>query len=277
MNIITNITIAVFADELRRGERAAATVEKYVRILDQLMIFLKGAEITKEGLLAFRDFMRERRLDQTVNGHISAINAYLSFAGMEHLKLKALRTQRQPFRESDRELTEGEYERLVAAAKERDQRLYHILITIAGTGIRISELPYITVEAVKRGRAAIRLKGKTRVILIPGALKEKLTRYIKKQGYRSGPVFRTRSGQPMDRSNIAHQMKGLCRAAGVSPRKVFPHNLRHLFARLFYAAEKNLAHLADVLGHSRLETTRIYIMSTEDCYQRTMERLKLVI
>lgn len=278
MNIITNKTIAAFEAELRRGEKAEATVEKYLHAIRRLMLFLNGAELTKERLLAFRDAMREPLQDQTVNGYISAVNAYLAFAGLEHLKLKALRTQRQPFRESDRELTEPEYERLVAAAKkQQNDRLYHILITLAGTGIRISELAYITVDAVQCGRAVIRLKGKARVILIPGALKKKLKRYIKNKGCRSGPVFQMRSGRPLDRSNIAHMMKSLCRAAKVSPRKVFPHNLRHLFARLFYAAEKNLAHLADVLGHSRLETTRLYVMTTEDCYQRTMEQLKLVI
>ncbi|MCD7748801.1 MAG: tyrosine-type recombinase/integrase [Oscillospiraceae bacterium] len=278
MNIITNKTIAAFEAEMRRGEKAEATVEKYLHAIRRLMLFLNGAELTKERLLSFRDAMRKPLQDQTVNGYISAVNAYLAFAGLEHLKLKLLRTQRQPFRESDRELTETEYERLVAAAKkQRNDRLYHILITLAGTGIRISELAYITVDAVQCGRAVIRLKGKARVILIPGSLKKKLTRYIQKRGCRSGPVFQTRSGRPLDRYNIAHMMKSLCRAAKVSPRKVFPHNLRHLFARLFYAAEKNLAHLADVLGHSRLETTRLYVMTTEDCYQRTMEQLKLVI
>ncbi len=277
MCLITNETISDFADSLRREERAEATVEKYVHAVRRLMDFLRDDEITKEGLIAFRDAVQEKHLDQTVNGYITAVNSYLGFAGLAHLKLRSLRTQRQPFRETDRELTEAEYERLVSAAKMRDDRLYHILITLAGTGIRISELAYITVEAVKQGRASIRLKGKTRVILIPGALKKKLIRYAKKRGYVSGSIFRTRSGKPMDRSNISHQMKRLCQAARVSRRKVFPHNLRHLFARLFYAAEKNLAHLADVLGHSRLETTRLYVMSTEDCYQRAMERLRLVI
>ncbi len=274
---ITEEIIRAFSDHLSREERAPATIEKYTHALRTLAQFLDGGALTKEGLLAFRERLQTDVLPQTVNGYISAVNAFLTFAGLEHMKLRLMRTQRQPFRESDRELTETEYERLVSAAKRRDDRLYHILITLAGTGIRISEMSYITVETGKRGRAASRRKVKSRIILIPRGLKEKLNRYIQKRGYRSGPVFRTRSGKPMDRSNIAHQMKGLCRAARVSPKKVFPHNLRHLFARLFYAAEKNLAHLADVLGHSRLETTRIYVMSTEDSYQRTMERLKLVI
>ncbi|MCD8116345.1 MAG: tyrosine-type recombinase/integrase [Oscillospiraceae bacterium] len=278
MSTITNETIQAFAEALRRGERAEATIAKYTAVLHRLMEFLDGAEVTKESLLAFRDAMRDRRSDQTVNGYISAVNSYLAFQGLDSLKLRLLRTQRQPFRASDRELTEAEYIRLVTAARrKKNDRIYHILITLAGTGIRVGELAYITVEAVERGQAVIRLKGKTRVILMPGALKEKLTAYIQARGILSGPVFVTRTGRPVDRSGIIHQMKALCREAEVSPRKVFPHNLRHLFARQFYAEEGNLAHLADVLGHSRLETTRLYVMSTEESYQRVMERLHLVI
>lgn len=275
---ITEKVIRAFSDHLSREERAPATIEKYTHALRMLARFLDGGALTKEGLLAFRERLQTDVLPQTVNGYISAVNAFFIFQNLDGMKLRHLRVQRQPFRSAERELTRREYERLVETARAQGKvRLHHILITLASTGIRIGELPAITVKAVKNGRAVISLKGKNRVILIPGELRGKLLAFIRREGISSGPVFRTRSGQPVNRSNVLHEMKALCGAARVAPEKVFPHNLRHLFAQLFYSAEKNLAHLADVLGHTRIETTRLYIASSERVYQRAMGQLHLVI
>ena len=186
--------------------------------------------------------------------------------------------QRRAFIDEKRELTEAEYRRLLSAAKAQgNNRMYCLLMTIAGTGIRISELRFITVKAVKKGRAEIRLKGKTRTILLTKELRSRLLKYISQCGISNGCVFRTRSGRPLDRSNVCHDMKKLCRDASVDPNKVFPHNLRHLFARVFYAVEKNLAHLADVLGHSSIETTRIYVAASAREYEKTLCRMRLII
>ena len=198
--------------------------------------------------------------------------------GLPALRLKFFRVQRRAFIDEKRELTEAEYRRLLSAAKAQgNNRMYCLLMTIAGTGIRISELRFITVKAVQKGRAEIRLKGKTRTILLTKELRSRLLKYISQCGISNGCVFRTRSGRPLDRSNVCHDMKKLCRDAAVDPNKVFPHNLRHLFARVFYAVEKNLAHLAVVLGHSSIETTRIYVAASAREYEKTLCRMRLII
>ena len=260
---ITEADVERFQKEMMENEKAEATIKKYVREAECLKNFLNGSCLTKEILLNYRDRLIKNYQAQTVNGKLSAVNGFLEVIGLPALRLKFFRVQRRAFIDEKRELTEAEYRRL--------------LMTIAGTGIRISELRFITVKAVKKGRAEIRLKGKTRTILLTKELRSRLLKYISQCGISNGCVFRTRSGRPLDRSNVCHDMKKLCRDAAVDPNKVFPHNLRHLFARVFYAVEKNLAHLADVLGHSSIETTRIYVAASAREYEKTLCRMRLII
>lgn len=278
MKIITEEKIREFEAALYLSEKARATVEKYVRAVRGLAAYLEGGELTKRRLLDYRERMQAGRKARSVNGALSAVNAFLAHQGWQDCKVKFLKVQRQAFLEESRELTQAEYRRLLAAAKDRhNERLYLLMLTVCGTGIRVSELVYITVEAARAGRAEIRMKGKTRTILLQKELRVRLTKYAKAHHITSGHIFRTKGGRPLDRSNICHDMKKLCAAAGVDEKKVFPHNLRHLFARSFYAVEKNLAHLADVLGHSRIETTRIYVAVSAAAHERTLNRMKLIL
>lgn len=278
MNFITEEAIQAFEYDLYLSEKAKATIVKYVRAVQKLAEYLQGTELTKPRLLEYREDMQKQAKAQTVNGALSAIGAFLDFCGWTDLKVKLLKVQRQVFLNEARELTEAEYKRLLAAAKAQgNERLYLLMLTLCGTGIRVSELKYITVEAAKRGRAEISLKGKNRVVLLPKELRSRLLQYIQKRKMKSGPIFRTKTGNPLDRSNICHDMKKLCSTAKVDPHKVFPHSLRHLFARAFYAVEKNLAHLADVLGHSRIETTRIYVAASASAHERILNRMKLIL
>ena len=213
----------------------------------------------------------------TVNSMIGPLNRFFQFLGWSECKAKQLRIQRQLFRENQKELTRGEYLRLLSIAQTSGrERLALLMEAICATGIRVSEVQYLTVEAVRAGKAEISLKGKIRTILIPGKLRKKLLSYTKRKNTASGPVFRTRSGCPISRKQIWAEMKSLCRKAGVAASKVFPHNLRHLFARVFYQASRDVAKLADVLGHSSIETTRIYLISTGREHERTLNRLGLV-
>lgn len=267
-----------FKDVLYNNEKSKATIDKYIRSIERLSVFLDGRDVSKELLIAYRDELLKKCKAQTVNGVLSAINAYLDYCGMSDMKMRLLRVQHQPFLEESRELSRKEYRRLLDAARNRKAyRLYMLLLTLGSTGIRISELMFITVEAVKEGRAQIHLKGKDRTIILQKGLRSRLKAYIKKRGIKSGCIFRTRSGKPMDRSNICHDMKKLSLEAKVEPGKVFPHNLRHLFARAFYEVEKNLAHLADVLGHSRIETTRIYVAVSASAHERILNKMQLII
>lgn len=209
---------------------------------------------------------------------LASLNGLFSFLGWEDCRVKSVKLQRQIYCPEEQELTKAEYIRLVHTAKQKgNERLNLILQTICGTGIRVSELQYITVEAVKNGEATVSLKGKTRSVFLVKELRKKLIRYAAKQNIQSGAVFITRTGKPMNRTNIWREMKGLCRQAGVNPKKVFPHNLRHLFARTFYGIEKDIAKLADILGHSSINTTRIYIISTGSEHRRRMEHMRLII
>ena len=271
--------IQAYADHLRLEEKSAATVEKYLRDVRAFARWLEGREITKERTAAWKPHLVERGYaPASINAKLSAINAWLGFAGLPELRVKLLRTQRNAFIEERRELSGNEYKRLLAAAQDRNNlRLYHVMLTICSTGIRVGELRYITLEAARAGRAEITLKGKTRVVLLPRELRGRLLRYAARCGIPGGPVFRTRSGKPLDRSNICHDMKRLCAQARVDAHKVFPHNLRHLFARSFYAVDKNLAHLADVLGHSSVETTRMYVAASARVHERTLQRMRLII
>lgn len=278
MRTISEEEIRAFKEQLYLNERSGATAAKYVRAVRECAAYLQGRELTKPRLLEYRDHLRKKVKAQTVNGKLSGISAFLDFMGWRELKVRLLKVQRQAFLDESRELSEAEYKRLLTAARTRgNERLYLLMQTICGTGIRVSELVYITVEAAAAGRAEISMKGKNRTIILPKKLRRKLLSYAKRRDINSGYIFRTKTGRPLDRSNICHDMKKLCDSAEVDPGKVFPHNLRHLFARTFYAVEKNLAHLADVLGHSRIETTRIYVAVSAAAHERILDRMDLVI
>lgn len=270
--------LASFRLLLESRDKSRATIEKYCRDVRGMLLALGDQEPSLALMLEYREHLRARHRPQTVNGKLTAINAYLKFIGREDCCVRLLSVQRRAFVEDSRELTDGEYRRLLAAAQDsRNERLRLIMETLCGTGIRISELSSITVEAASQGRAEIALKGKIRVILIPKKLRRALLGYAKKRGIRTGCIFRTRSGRPMDRSNVWRDMKRLCARAGVERAKVFPHNLRHLFARAYYAIEKNLSHLADILGHSSVETTRIYLAVSAREHERTLDKMRLII
>ena len=208
---------------------------------------------------------------------LSSLNGFFGFLGWEECKVKFLKIQRRTFRDQEKELSRAEYERLLETAREnKNSRLALLLETICSTGVRVSEVRFITVEAARRGRADVSLKGKIRTILLPNKLCRKLLKYAGKQKTASGEIFLTRGGNSLSRKQIWREMKGLCRAAGVEPSKVFPHNLRHLFAVTFYRATRDVVKLADVLGHSCVDTTRIYLMTTGAEHARQLERLGLV-
>ncbi len=274
---ITEETLAAFARQLGEEERSPATLEKYLREVRQFAAFLGGREVTRELAAAWREELSARQSPATVNGKLTALDRLLAFLGWEDCRVKHLRVQRQLFRDSARELSREEYARLVETARRLGRgRLSLLMETICATGIRVSEVRYITAEAVREGRTEIALKGKIRTILLPGKLCRKLEKYARQKKITSGELFLTRSGRPMSRKQIWAEMKGVCRAAGVAPSKVFPHNLRHLFARCFYRVSRDVAKLADVLGHSSIETTRIYLISTGAEHAKTLEQMRLV-
>lgn len=263
---------------LRNGEHSWSTVTQYRRDILSFFSFLGGRELSKEMALSYKERLEQTYRPATVNAKISALNSFFSFLGRNDLKLKFLKIQKSAYCPANKELNKAEYMRLVNAAKEkRNEKLSLLLQTIGGTGIRVSEIRYITVEAVSRGEAIIRLKGKTRTILLPKKLQQILASYIRRNKIASGPVFVTRSGRPLDRSNIWKMMKRICREAGVEEKKVFPHNLRHLFARCFYSVDKDIAKLADILGHSSINTTRIYIITSGVEHRRRLDALGLVV
>ncbi len=274
---ITEETLAAFARQLGEEERSPATLEKYLREVRQFAAFLGGREVTRELAAAWREELSAHQSPATVNGKLTALDRLLAFLGWEDCRVKHLRVQRQLFRDSARELSREEYARLVETARRLGRgRLSLLMETICATGIRVSEVQYITAEAVREGRTEIALKGKIRTILLPGKLCRKLEKYARQKKNTSGELFLTRSGRPMSRKQIWAEMKGVCRAAGVAPSKVFPHNLRHLFARCFYRVSRDVAKLADVLGHSSIETTRIYLISTGAEHARTLDQLRLI-
>ncbi len=277
--IITESTVRAFADWLRSEEKSKSTVEKYVRDVGAFAAYQNGADVVKENVIAYkRKLLEGGYAVRSVNSMLASLNSLFSFLGWHDCKVKSLRVQHQVFCPGEKELTKAEYERLCRAAQRKhNERLDLILQTICGTGIRVSELPFITVDAVRSGDLTVSLKGKTRTVFLVKPLQKKLLRYIAERKIESGPVFVTRTGRPVDRTNIWREMKGLCREAGVDPRKVFPHNLRHLFARVFYGIEKDIAKLADILGHSSIDTTRIYIVSTGTEHRRRMESMRLIL
>ena len=264
---------------MREEEKSENTIEKYLRDVRAFAEYLSGAEITKETVIAYKNkLLSENYAVRSMNSMLASLNSLFSFLGWSDCKVKSIKLQRQIYCSEEKELTKAEYIRLVHTAKQKgNERLNLILQTICGTGIRVSELQFITVEAVKNGEAVVSLKGKTRSVFIVKELKKKLLRYASEQRITSGTIFITRTGRPMSRTNIWREMKGLCEQAGVNPQKVFPHNLRHLFARVFYGIEKDIAKLADILGHSSINTTRIYIISTGDEHRKRMEHMRLIL
>ena len=275
---LTAAEIARYAEELREQERAGATIQKYVRDLNALLEFLDGGPLTKAALLEWKGRLIESYAPASVNSMLAAVNGFLSFMGWRDLKIKPLKIQKSPFCDEGKELTQAEYARLVRAAEgEGNERLSLVIQTICATGIRVSELKFITVEAVRSGRGEINNKGKRRSVFLPEKLRRVLKKYLQKQKITAGAVFVTRGGKPIDRSNIWRDMKRLCESAGVEPGKVFPHNLRHLFARTYYALEKDLSRLADILGHSNVNTTRIYTAESGLVHARQLDRMGLVL
>lgn len=275
--ILSEKDIETFQNHLLQEEKSTATMEKYLRDVRAFLVFSGQAAITKDLVMAYKQALLEKNYAvRSINSMLASLNSLLDFLGWGDCKVKSLKIQRQTYCAEEKELTKAEYLRLLEASKNQPQ-LNLIMQTICGTGIRVSELKYFTVEAVRRGEIVVSCKSKTRTILLPGKLKKLLLEYAKKNKIQSGAVFVTRNGKPVNRSNIWAQMKRLCEIAGVKPSKVFPHNLRKLFARTFYGIEKDIAKLADILGHSSINTTRIYIMTTGTEHRRKIERLGLVV
>ena len=263
---------------LRNEERSKATIEKYMRDVRCFVGFIGSTEVSKQSVVDYKNKLGNSYAVASANSMIAALNSFLRFCGWHDLCVKQFRVQRQAYCSEEKELTRAEYIRLLKAAnKKHNERLNLIIQTICGTGIRVSELQYITVEALSKGEAVVNCKGKNRRIFIVPELKKKLLRYVKEQKISSGAVFITRNGKPVSRNNIWKEMKALCEQAHVAPSKVFPHNLRHLFARTFYGIEKDIAKLADILGHASINTTRIYIVTTGAEHKRKMEHMRLIV
>ncbi len=277
-HILTEERIAAYGRDLATEERSHGTIENYLRHVRIFAAWLNGTPATKEQAAGWKEYLiSQGYAPTTINSMLAALNGLFRFLGWDECRVKFLKVQRRLFRDAGRELTRPEYEHLLETAKERGQdRLVLLMEAICATGIRVSEVRYLTVEAAQRGRAEISLKGKIRTILLPRKLCRKLLKYAKKNKTVSGEIFLTRNGTSLSRRQIWAELKHLCKYAGVEPSKVFPHNLRHLFATIFYKACKDIVRLADVLGHSSIETTRIYLVTSGTEHIRQLERLGLV-
>lgn len=280
--MIAKTNFSQMVDDFKRflanDEKSISTIDKYARDVCLFLSFAKEKEINKSLVLEYRaSLVREYALS-SVNSMVAALNSFLRFVGLGDCCVKQLKIQKEIYSSEKGELTKADYLALIRTAeKKNNERLSLVIQTICGTGIRVSELEYITCEAVNRSEATVHCKGKSRKVFIVSALRKKLMRFAKQNGISKGPVFVTQNGKPLNRSNIWRDMKALCIEAGVLPEKVFPHNLRHLFARTFYGMEKDIAKLADILGHSSINTTRIYIISTGKEHRRRMENMRLII
>ncbi len=274
---ITQDSIEKFKNYLINEEKASATLEKYMRDIKAFFEWTSGAEIDKRKVLDYKESLIGEFAPASVNSVLSSLNSFFEFNHWYEMKVKMLKIQKQIFAQKDKELSKAEYERLLDAAKAKsNERLYLLMQTICSSGIRVSELQYITVEAVKLRKATINCKGKMRIVILPKELCRMLTEYAKTKKITSGSVFVTKTGKPLDRSTIWKMMKALCESARVSKDKVFPHNLRHLFARTFYTLQKDIVRLADILGHSSVNTTRIYTMETGEIHRRQIQKLGLL-
>lgn len=276
---LSQADITAYAAYLRGEEKASSTIKNYLRDNQTFRLWLADRPVTKALVAEWKEQLLAKSLaPTTVNAKLSAVNSLLQFLGLGECQAKAVKIQRRVFRDASRELTKDEYYRLLSAAQKQGRdRLVLLMETICATGVRVSEVRYITVEALQSQRADIALKGKVRSILLPQKLCRKLLKYAKRQKISTGEIFRTRSGKPMSRGQIWHEMKAICKAAGVAPSKVFPHNLRHLFATVFYKACRDIVKLADLLGHSSINTTRIYLMTTGTEHARQIEELGLLL
>lgn len=277
MKEITNKIIRLFNDYLISEEKAQATVGKYIHDIEEFRLWLGARELCKTEVLAYKSYLCKYYAPTSVNAALSSLNCFFSFTERYDLRVKSLKIQKQIFTSADKELTKEEYDRLLQAAKQKkNERLYLLMQTICSTGIRVSELRHITVEAIRCGVAEINCKGKLRRVFLPTQLCKMLKQYTKEQKIKSGAVFVTKNGNPLDRSNIWSDMKKLCKTANVSEKKVFPHNLRHLFARTYYSLQKDVVRLADILGHSSVNTTRIYTMESGEIHRKQIQRLGLL-
>ena len=277
MIYISKELLKTFKESLINEEKSCATIQKYVRDVKALADWLSEECVTKAMLVQYKKHLTDIYAPSSVNAAIASLNHFFDFCGVCELKLKTIKLQRQVFAPSENELTKLEYQRLLNAAMARkNERLYLVMQTICSSGIRVSELKYITVEAISSGRAEINSKGKRRTVFLNGNLCRILKRFAKEQKIKSGAVFITKNGNPLDRSNIWSDMKKLGKDANVSSKKVFPHNLRHLFARTYYSIQKDIVRLADILGHSSINTTRIYTMESGEVHRRQLQKLGLL-
>lgn len=272
--------LRAYWEHLRESERASATIQKYERAIRNFFAWVSanGAGVAKETVIRYKEYLLERRAASGVNGELAALNGFFAYMQWHECRVRPVRVQCRSYCDPEKELSREEYFRLVNAAKMRkNERLALLMQTICSTGIRVSEVIHLTVEALCKGQMEVHNKGKSRMVFLPGALCARLRRYCEKRGIRRGSVFVTRTGRPLNRSNIWAMMKALCGAARVDERKVFPHNLRHLFARCFYQAQKDIEHLATILGHSSINTTRIYTRTSGAEHRRQLEQLHLLI
>ena len=277
MRVIQQKHIDLFKEYLIEEEKSDLTVEKYIRDITVFKNWCNNVQISKNLVLEYKRKLINNYAPASVNSVLSSLNSFFVFNNWYDLKVKTLKIQKKIFMEKEKELTKSEYQRLLTAAqRKKNKRLYYLMQTICSCGIRVSELRFITVEALKNKKADIRCKGKLRVVFLPKELCKMLAKYINEQKIQSGPIFVTRNGKPIDRSTIWKMMKALCKITGIDKCKVFPHNLRHLFARTYYCIQKDIVRLADILGHSNINTTRIYTMETGEIHNRQIQKLGLL-
>jgi len=275
---ITDTMLTRFRQALKEAEKSDATIEKYLRDVRKFASWLRDRPVSKGLIMAYKEQIGREYAAVSANSMLASIHALLRFCGRMDMSVRQFRVQRQAYLPENKELSREEYQRLVKTARRQGKdRLCCLLQTICATGIRVSEVRFITVEAVQQGEAVVRCKGKQRRVFLVEHLRRLLKCYIRAQGLTEGPVFRTRRGRPLCRTAIWREMKALCKAAKVQQEKVFPHNLRHLFARVFYGIEKDIAKLADILGHSSINTTRIYIATSGVEHRQRMERMHLIL
>lgn len=278
MKHITQKTIEMYRAFLISEEKSVATVQKYIHDVQVFLNWLATRELMKMQILSYKSKLLEQYAPASVNAVLSSLNSFFRYMGRDDLRVKNVKIQRQTFSSSDRELSKIEYKRLLAAAQgKKNDRLFWLLQTVCSTGIRVSELRFITVDSLRRGVAEIACKGKCRKVFLPRQLCSGLWQYIQRRGIHEGSIFVTRTGRPLDRSNIWSEMKKLCKVAGVLSLKVFPHNLRHLFARTYYSEQRDVVRLADILGHSSVNTTRIYTVESGEIHCRQIQKLGLLL
>ena len=280
MRTVTNKLVEKFREYLYEEEKSNATVSKYICDIKKLKEYANGHELDKKLIVSYKEYLQNKGCYKSgsINSVLVAANCFFQFMGWNDLKIKTIKVQKKAFMPNNMDLSKAEYKKLVAAAEKSGKiQLAMLIQTLCAIGLRVSELAFITVKSVNEGTVNVYCKGKERQILIPKALQIKLLYYIHKNGTKNGVVFCTRSGKPINRSNIWREMKSLCKEAGVEQEKVFPHNLRHLFAKTFYNTCKDIAKLADILGHSSIETTRVYIMTTSKEYQKHMDEMDFVV